>query len=1212
MSSLHQVERIFAAAIDLPREERNSHIKQACQDDADLLAQVQSLVAAHEAAASGFLDSPLEVTHEMTLEPGVTEGGAAKRASLQSISTPPVKLNLPKLMDYGVSMEKEGDIIHRYKLLQQIGEGGFGVVWMAEQTEPIVRKVALKVIKAGMDTKEVLVRFEAERQALAMMDHPHIAKVLDAGATESGRPFFVMELVKGVPITLYCDEAGMDTRARLGLFVDVCSAINHAHQKGIIHRDIKPSNIMITRHGDKPVVKVIDFGIAKATQGRLTDKTLFTRFEQFVGTPAYMSPEQAALSGLDIDTRSDVYALGVLLYELLAGKPPFDAKSLASGGYDEMRRIIREEEPPSPARRLSSMTANERTALAKSRSSTPEKIKVAVERDLDLIVMKAIEKDRSCRYESANGLARDVGRFLAHEPVRARPLSVGYRVQKYARRHRVMLRVVGTIIFALFGASVVSIEQAMIARRAQDRAEEARAEEMKMRQRAVAEAERANAAELKARAQRLIALREAYAADMMLCDKALAEGNLREARELLDRHRPTDGETDLRGWEWRWLWSACRSGALYELAEADSRALTAFWLHGGETVATYHDSGGVRLWTQGGHQMIELQEKTSLDEENKPLRWRLSSNTGFMAVSPDRRRLAAVGSPDMLRFQIRIWDAGSAKVLRTLQLGEERPAAVTFSPDGTRLAAYIHKRATVRMWNTETGVEQEVMRLPGWAPDDGFFPHGAICFDPAGQALAIGGRNQAGILDLASGHLQEFSGRDRTKAMVFSPDGRFLATGCGFLNPEIAIIDRAKLGRGEPAERFLSGHNGFIASLAFSPDGTTLASAGADQSIKLWDTESWEERDVLLGHTDEVWSVDFSKDGGKLLSSGKDKRILVWSPAAAAFRSEKRLEILGSTMPFSWSESPDGASLVAVEHGRVVLHGNAELTVPVELGGNNRRAFWLEPRRILIAGRNPAELKLWDLNGNTIERYPLGLDHGLVEAEHLPAAGMLVVSGRDAAVGAGFTMVRWDIAGRRVLSTYSPAHGNLRSGAQNSIWSVSQDGKRMAIHSETTVEVHDLEQGLHLATLAVTNRVGMQGMALSPDGRELVVAARDRPSIMVLDVDSGELKRELSGHNLVISRLQYSVDGTRLLSSTIGTEPIKLWDTRIWKPVCRLSGRSGTWLNAPSFSAATQQVYAMERSFGADSLFRREAMLLRWQAPSWEEIAATEKNGRWK
>ena len=354
-------------------------------------------------------------------------------------------------------------MIGRYKLLQQIGEGGFGTVWMAEQMEPVSRRVALKIIKLGMDTREVMARFEQERQALAMMDHPNIAKVLDAGATDKGRPFFVMELVKGMPITQYCDEAGLGTRERLALIGDVCSAINHAHQKGIIHRDIKPSNVMVTQHGDKPVVKVIDFGIAKATQGKLTDKTLFTRFEQFIGTPVYMSPEQASTSGLDIDTRSDIYALGVLLYELLTGKPPFDAKSLASAGYEEMRRIIREVEPAKPSSRISTMAGEERTLLAKVRHIEPDKLHRLVEPDLDWIVMKAIEKDRSRRYETANGFAEDIRRYLANEPVSAAAPSVAYFFRKFARRHRASLGLAALIAVVLVAATGISAWQAKLA-----------------------------------------------------------------------------------------------------------------------------------------------------------------------------------------------------------------------------------------------------------------------------------------------------------------------------------------------------------------------------------------------------------------------------------------------------------------------------------------------------------------------------------------------------------------------------------------------------------------------------------------------------------------------------------------------------------------------------------------------------------------------------
>ena len=342
--------------------------------------------------------------------------------------------------------ENPGDKIGRYKLLQEIGEGGMGTVWMAEQEEPVRRRVALKVIKLGMDTKQVIGRFEAERQALALMDHPNIAKVLDAGATENGRPFFVMELVKGIPITKYCDDNKLGTVERLKLFMEVCHAIQHAHQKGIIHRDIKPSNILIANHDGTPVPKVIDFGIAKATGQKLTDKTVFTAFEQFIGTPAYMSPEQAEMNALDVDTRSDIYALGVLFYELLTGKTPLDAKELLSAGLEGMRRMIREKEPSRPSTRISSLENAERTSVASQRGSEPPKLIHLLRGDLDWIAMKCLEKDRTRRYETANGLALDIGRHLNHEPVLARPPSGLYRVSKLIRRNLFVFAAAGLLL----------------------------------------------------------------------------------------------------------------------------------------------------------------------------------------------------------------------------------------------------------------------------------------------------------------------------------------------------------------------------------------------------------------------------------------------------------------------------------------------------------------------------------------------------------------------------------------------------------------------------------------------------------------------------------------------------------------------------------------------------------------------------------------------
>src|SRR5215467_11653247 len=365
-------EALFEAVVCLPPQQRAAYLEKACGSDAQLLQRLCARLVAHA-------------------EADVTAQASAYLIS-SSVSAP--------------LTEGPGTVIGRYKLLEQLGEGGFGVVYVAEQREPVKRRVALKVIKLGMDTKQVIARFEAERQALALMDHPNIAKVLDAGATETGRPYFVMELVRGVKITDYCDQNNLTIHERLDLFIQVCRAIQHAHQKGIIHRDIKPSNILVTVNDGEPVPKVIDFGIAKATQGRLTDLTLFTAFEQFIGTPAYMSPEQAEMSGLDVDTRSDIYSLGVLLYELLTGKTPFDSQQLLAAGLDAMRRTIREQEPERPSTKLSTMLVDDLTTTARHRHTEAVKLIHLLRGDLDWIVMKCLEKDRARRYETANGLAR--------------------------------------------------------------------------------------------------------------------------------------------------------------------------------------------------------------------------------------------------------------------------------------------------------------------------------------------------------------------------------------------------------------------------------------------------------------------------------------------------------------------------------------------------------------------------------------------------------------------------------------------------------------------------------------------------------------------------------------------------------------------------------------------------------------------------------------
>jgi len=405
-----QMETIFHAALALRPEERAAFLTSACGSNVQLRQRVGELLRGCEAPMS-FLPE----------QPGQSPDNLASQAPSRVIAT-----------------ERPGDKIGRYKLLQKLGEGGCGVVYMADQEEPVRRRVALKIIKLGMDTREVVARFEAERQALALMDHANIARVLDAGSTDTGRPYFVMELVRGIKITEYSDQNSLATQERIELFIQVCRAIQHAHQKGIIHRDIKPSNVLVTLHDGVPVPKVIDFGIAKAAQGRLTDHTLFTAFDQFIGTPAYMSPEQAEMSGLDIDTRSDIYSLGVLLYELLTGKPPFDTKELLAGGFGEVRDRIRSKEPTRPSTMLSTMMAGDLAQAAKARRTEPLKLISLIRGDLEWIAMKCMEKDRTRRYETANGLATDLKRYLRNEPVTARPPSTAYLFLKFVRRHKLL------------------------------------------------------------------------------------------------------------------------------------------------------------------------------------------------------------------------------------------------------------------------------------------------------------------------------------------------------------------------------------------------------------------------------------------------------------------------------------------------------------------------------------------------------------------------------------------------------------------------------------------------------------------------------------------------------------------------------------------------------------------------------------------------------
>lgn len=435
---------IFFHALEIESDsERDAYLRESCNGNSELLSCVSALLEAH--FRDSVLDNPIANSSD-------------RNDTIEHVAE-----IIP-----GESPQLPGTQIGPYKLMEQIGEGGFGLVFVAEQQRPVRRRVALKIIKPGMESRDVIARFEAERQALALMEHPNIARVIDANVTQAGRPYFVMELVRGVPLIDFCDQHKLDTIQRLELFVSICHALQHAHQKGIIHRDLKPSNVLVTQIDGRPLAKVIDFGVAKAIGQSLTDKTIYTRFSSMIGTPAYMSPEQAEMSDVDIDTRTDIYSLGVLLYELLTGSTPFRPDRLDSAGFDELRQIIREEEPPRPSTRLSTLEGEALSTVAANRQHEPSKISTIVKGDLDWIVMKAIDKDRDRRFGTASAFAEDIQRFMAEQPVEARPPSSAYRFLKFARRNKVTLTTILLVVSALFVGTVISVWQASVAIKERD------------------------------------------------------------------------------------------------------------------------------------------------------------------------------------------------------------------------------------------------------------------------------------------------------------------------------------------------------------------------------------------------------------------------------------------------------------------------------------------------------------------------------------------------------------------------------------------------------------------------------------------------------------------------------------------------------------------------------------------------------------------------
>jgi serine/threonine protein kinase/WD40 repeat protein len=1064
-----------AAEIDAPTS-RQAFLDQECGGDALLREQVERLLCVSGKVGS-FLDRPAQVPD----------------FEAATVAHTPIA-------------EGPGSVIGAYKLLQKIGEGGMGVVYMAEQQEPVRRKVALKIIKPGMDSAQVIARFEAERQALALMDHQNIAKVFDGGTTASGRPYFVMELVHGVPITRYCDSKRLTPRERLALFVPVCQAIQHAHHKGVIHRDIKPSNVLVTMYDDKPVPKVIDFGVAKAIEQRLTERTLFTQFGALVGTFEYMSPEQAEMNAIGVDTRSDVYSLGVLLYELLTGTTPLEGSRLRQAAFDELVRLIKEEDPPRPSARLSSSDTLEE--IAEARRTEPARLSRLVRGEIDWIVMKCLEKDRSRRYDTASGLAKDIERYLADQPVEACPPSATYLLRKLARRYKKPLLAAAVIVGLLVAGVAVSTWQAV-------RATQAEGEALEQRDRATAAEHQATLKRLETEKAREELRRSLYASDLRLTQVAWDSGNMMHVFDLLDKQRPRASDADLRGFEWHYWNRLCRkqvsvlsltnAGLMDTLSPDGSRVASDTALGSGASKEIC-----LRLWDAATGQ--ELPSLTPFPGESP-------TNTATAWFSGDARRLACVGyfRGTKTEFRVKVLETDTGRELLTIGGQTPRYPFPVLDDKGDRLALLM-------------------------GPPDGKSDWKAAVWD-------VSARKELRTITLSSGE------PDRWYQLALSPDGTRLAVlTAAPLGGDQATGDVRVWDVGSGQEKFrVPIASSLYGALQFNPDGQLLAMAGdKDTSLKLVDASSGKLLMELTGLHRINPFVGFSRDGERLASTTDDGQVMIWDivPGQAG-GSRPPLRVLKGTgaMLRGVAFSRDGRQLRGISTDNQIL--TWDLTQPDrklmfrEDGGRLAETAACSTRFAAVwhLPENKAVIKVWDETGKLLfsTAQTTGTNRRTSALILSPDGSRLAYSFLESSFGEGkrrvlLRMSVWDIAsGRELYGNEANDRSDFRAG------SFSADGRRLAYSQSAEFDLtRDMDSRLIVwdldarKELLAVDATGFAFLCLSPDGKRLAAGLtpsfldNQKGDLLIWDVATGKelvSRKGLPGH---IGEPVWSADGTRL------------------------------------------------------------------------------------
>ena len=1026
----------------------------------------------------------------------------------------------PSLGSTGASAPPD---VEGYEIVRALGEGGMGIIYLARQKQPIQRQVALKVVKAGMDSKQVVARFEAERQALALLDHPNVAHVYDAGMTKDGHPYFSMEYVSGPPITEYCDRQKLSIEDRLRLFIQVCEGVQNAHQKGIIHRDLKPSNILVSTENGKPLPKIIDFGVAKALTTPLTEHTLFTEQGQLLGTPEYMSPEQAELTRHDIDTRADVYSLGILLYELLTGALPFGRDVLKRAGFTEILRIIREEDPLRPSARLSSL-GTESSHTADSRKTSLNLLPRRVRGDLDWIVMKALEKDRNRRYGTAAELAADIGRHLNSEPVQAGPPTVSYRLSKFVHRHRVGVLATSLAVAALTAGSIVATCGLLKARQERDNA-------------VVAESG---------------ARRSLYCAHMLMVRQNWEDGRVVGLQELLDAYRPQAREQDLRGWEWYYLNTLCNQSLLTLYGHIGAIRSVA-WSPDGRYLASGSDDHTVRIWD-----WLNVKPVSVLSGHTAPVR--------SVAWSPNGRQLASAGND----ATIRICDWANGKVGLTL-MGHIGPVrAVTWSPDGQRIASG-GRDGVVEVWDVTAGEQRhslyckdrsEAVRSVAWSPD--------------GQWLAAGQRSGTegnyGVVTLwdmttlQHRYLSDLEGHGTVNSVAWNRDSRLVASTQQW--SAIKIWDRVT----EKKDFMLCDHVHNVHSAVWGADGQRIASAGDDQTIKIWDLATQEVLTNLCGHWGPVYSVVWSPDMRYVASGSQDWTVRVWDVTRTVeTRGVHRFDNWVSSV--SWS--PDGERIATAYLTPVVkiwdpTTGQEVLT----LRGHTDKvwcAAWSPDGRRLATASKDRTIKVWSTTGGPATVTLRGHEDIVFSVAWSPDGKKLASRGRDG------NLIVWDADTAEVIFTlptnrsfwahsvkWSPDGQRLASTGefgQVGIWDMSSgkslhslsaqaaealsvawspEGNQLAVgYGNGTLRLWEVNEERQVSSFRVhADRV--RSITWSPDGRRLASASTDG-TVKIRDATTGEEVLTLHEHEAEVSSVAWSPDGKRLASGSFDCT-VRIWD----------------------------------------------------------------------